>query len=113
MPAIAIILIGFAAGLFYSYICLNRELLEKNLGGDKNLAQRAIRALTEAAVKVAPEGKQNSFGSRAGRLTRAFQGLLGLLLDIAARILGPNGGGDCQHDGKSQIRGQGAARTRR
>ncbi len=56
---------GFAAGLFYSYICLNRDLLEKNLGGDKALAQRAIRALTEAAVKVPPEGKQNSFGSRA------------------------------------------------
>lgn len=56
---------GFAAGLFYSYICLNCELLESNLGGDKILAQRAIRSLIEAAVKVAPEGKQNSFGSRA------------------------------------------------
>ena len=56
---------GFAAGVFYSYICLNRELLEENLGGDTALAKRAIRALTEAAVKVAPEGKQNSFGSRA------------------------------------------------
>jgi len=56
---------GFAAGLFYSYICLNRELLMENLGGDMDLAKRAIRALTEAAIKVAPEGKQNSFGSRA------------------------------------------------
>ena len=64
---------GFAAGLFYSYVCLNRELLEENLNGDKALAQRAIRALTETSVKVSPEGKQNSFGSqslcelRAGR----------------------------------------------
>lgn len=56
---------GFAAGLFYSYICINRELLVENLGGDKALADKAIRALTEAAVKVAPEGKQNSFASRA------------------------------------------------
>lgn len=56
---------GFAAGLFYSYICLNRELLVKNLGGDNALMRRTLRALTEAAVKVAPEGKQNSFGSRA------------------------------------------------
>lgn len=56
---------GFAAGLFYSYICINRELLVENLGGDQVLADRAIRALTEAAVKVAPEGKQNSFASRA------------------------------------------------
>ncbi|MDA8084373.1 MAG: type I-E CRISPR-associated protein Cas7/Cse4/CasC [Nitrospiraceae bacterium] len=56
---------GFAAGLFYSYICINRALLVDNLGGDEELAQKAIKALIEAAVKVAPEGKQNSFGSRA------------------------------------------------
>lgn len=56
---------GFAAGLFYSYICINRDLLVENLGGDEELAQRAIAALTEAAVKVPPNGKQNSFASRA------------------------------------------------
>ncbi|MGZ0077022.1 type I-E CRISPR-associated protein Cas7/Cse4/CasC [Methylomonas sp. Kb3] len=55
----------FAAGLFYAYICINRELLIKNLDGNAELANKAIRALTEAAVKVAPEGKQNSFASRA------------------------------------------------
>ncbi|MCK5543863.1 MAG: type I-E CRISPR-associated protein Cas7/Cse4/CasC [Desulfobulbaceae bacterium] len=55
----------FAAGLFYSYICINRELLIQNLDGNEELANKAIRALTEAAVKVAPEGKQNSFASRA------------------------------------------------
>jgi CRISPR system Cascade subunit CasC len=56
---------GFAAGLFYSYVCINKELLIENLNGDEALANKAIKALTEAAVKVAPEGKQNSFGSRA------------------------------------------------
>lgn len=55
----------FAAGLFYSYICINRELLIKNLDNNEELANKAIRALTETAVKVAPEGKQNSFASRA------------------------------------------------
>lgn len=55
----------FAAGLFYSYVCINRELLIQNLDGNKELANKAIRALTEAAVKVAPTGKQNSFASRA------------------------------------------------
>jgi len=45
----------FAAGLFYSYICINRELLIQNLDGNEDLANKAIRALTEAAVKVAPE----------------------------------------------------------
>jgi len=56
---------GFAAGLFYAYICINKTLLVDNLGGDKVLAKKTIAALTEAASKVAPEGKQNSFGSRA------------------------------------------------
>ena len=56
---------GFAAGLFYSYICINRDLLVDNLSGDTHLADRAIDALTEVATKVSPRGKQNSFGSRA------------------------------------------------
>ncbi|WP_263078975.1 type I-E CRISPR-associated protein Cas7/Cse4/CasC [Endozoicomonas sp. Mp262] len=56
---------GFAAGLFYSYICINKEQLIDNLGGNKALADRAVAALTEAALKESPHGKQNSFGSRA------------------------------------------------
>ncbi|MBV7315800.1 type I-E CRISPR-associated protein Cas7/Cse4/CasC [Shewanella sp. NIFS-20-20] len=56
---------GFAAALFYSYICINKTQLIDNLSGNEALANAAIRALTEAAVKVAPTGKQNSFASRA------------------------------------------------
>ncbi|QCF27513.1 type I-E CRISPR-associated protein Cas7/Cse4/CasC [Hydrocarboniclastica marina] len=56
---------GFAAGVFYSYVCINRDQLVDNLRGDADLADRAIAALTEAAIKIAPSGKQNSFGSRA------------------------------------------------
>lgn len=56
---------GYAAALFYSYICIDKELLVSNLGGDLELANKAIAALTEAAVKVSPKGKQNSFASRA------------------------------------------------
>lgn len=58
---------GFAAALFYTYVCVNKELLVENLGGDsnRNLANKAIGALMQAAVRVSPEGKQNSFGSRA------------------------------------------------
>ncbi|WP_298666247.1 type I-E CRISPR-associated protein Cas7/Cse4/CasC [uncultured Methanofollis sp.] len=55
----------FAAGLFYAYVCINRDLLVENLGGDESLADRSIRALVEAAAKVGPKGKQNSFASRA------------------------------------------------
>lgn len=54
----------FGAGLFYLYICINRDLLEKNLG-DKALADESLKALVEAAAKVSPTGKQNSFASRA------------------------------------------------
>jgi len=55
----------FAAGLFYLYVCINRELLQTNLGDNKDLAGNALKALTEAAAKIAPSGKQNSFASRA------------------------------------------------
>jgi CRISPR system Cascade subunit CasC len=55
----------FGAGLFYTYICVNKTLLDENLRGDVMLANQALRALVEAAAKVAPSGKQNSFGSRA------------------------------------------------
>ena len=55
----------FAAGLFYLYLCINRDLLVENLGGDQELANRSLAALVEAAAKVAPNGKQNSFASRA------------------------------------------------
>ena len=55
----------FAAGLFYLYLCINRDLLIENLGGDRELANKALASLVEAAAKVAPNGKQNSFASRA------------------------------------------------
>ncbi|MBS99898.1 MAG: type I-E CRISPR-associated protein Cas7/Cse4/CasC [Oceanospirillaceae bacterium] len=52
---------GFASGLFYSYVCINREQLVENLNGDKTLADAAVAALIETVVKVPPSGKQNSF----------------------------------------------------
>jgi CRISPR system Cascade subunit CasC len=55
----------FGAGIFYQYVCVNRDLLTENLEDDATLAQKALRALIEAAVSVAPSGKQNSFASRA------------------------------------------------
>jgi len=55
----------FGAGVFYIYLCINRDLLIENLGGNKTLANKALAALVEAAAKIAPTGKQNSFASRA------------------------------------------------
>jgi len=56
---------GFGAGVYYLYICINRELMDKNLGGDSALRGRALAALLHAVTKVSPTGKQNSFASRA------------------------------------------------
>ncbi|MBW2598872.1 MAG: type I-E CRISPR-associated protein Cas7/Cse4/CasC [Deltaproteobacteria bacterium] len=55
----------FAAGVYYLYVCINKELLMENLNGNKELTDKAVAALVEAAAKVAPTGKQNSFASRA------------------------------------------------
>ncbi|GFE57225.1 type I-E CRISPR-associated protein Cas7/Cse4/CasC [Geobacter sp. AOG1] len=54
----------FGAGLFYLYVCIDRDLLQDNLG-DKTLANKALTALLESSAKVSPTGKQNSFASRA------------------------------------------------
>lgn len=56
---------GFGSGLFYLYICLDRDLLIRNLGGRGDLAKAGIAALIEAAATVGPKGKQASFASRA------------------------------------------------
>lgn len=56
---------GFASALFYTYICISRDLLLDNLNGDEALVEKTLKALTEAATKVAPSGMQNSFASRA------------------------------------------------
>jgi CRISPR system Cascade subunit CasC len=55
----------FGSGLFYLYICVDLDLLVRNLNGDKELARDAVAALLEAAATVAPKGKQASFASRA------------------------------------------------
>jgi len=55
----------FGAGLFYLYICIDRNLLVENLGGNKELAEKAVKALIETSAIISPTGKQNSFASRA------------------------------------------------
>lgn len=55
----------FGSGIFYTYACVDRRRLVKNLGGDADLAKRALSALTRAMLTVSPSGKQNSFASRA------------------------------------------------
>ena len=55
----------FGAGVFYLYVCVDRELLRRNLDGADSVASAGVAALVEAAATVAPGGKQASFASRA------------------------------------------------
>jgi CRISPR system Cascade subunit CasC len=57
--------VGFGAGVFYLYACVDRELLISNLNGNKALAAKTLSALAACMTQVAPTGKQNSFASRA------------------------------------------------
>ncbi|HRO48517.1 MAG TPA: type I-E CRISPR-associated protein Cas7/Cse4/CasC [Hyphomicrobium sp.] len=57
--------LGFGSGVFYLYSCIDRDLLEKNLGGDAKLASEAIEAFVEGLATSSPTGKQASFASRA------------------------------------------------
>ena len=54
----------FTESTMYTYICINKDLLDENLGQNKKLASGAIKALIEAATQVSPSGMQNSFASR-------------------------------------------------
>jgi CRISPR system Cascade subunit CasC len=56
---------GFGSGVFYLYIVIDRRLLVNNLGGDVELAKKAIAALVAAAATVGPRGKIASFASYA------------------------------------------------
>ena len=59
---------GFGSGVFYTYACVNIDLLAENLSGDRELAARAAGALAEAMATATPSGKRNSFAhqTRAG-----------------------------------------------
>ena len=58
----------FGAGVFYLYICVNRELLLHNLGDTRPVRDASLAALLETAATVGPRGKQASFASRARAL---------------------------------------------
>lgn len=89
---------GFGAGVFYAYLCIDRDLLAENLGGDAALAQKAIAALVECAATVSPRGKQASFASRS----RALYGLAEKgdrqPRALSMAFLKPVGGHDLGHD---------------
>lgn len=54
---------GFGSGVYYVHVCVNTELLKRNLGGDAELARRGVEALVQALGQAVPSGKINSFSN--------------------------------------------------
>lgn len=52
---------AFGSGVYYQYVCVNADLLVKNLNGDRALAAKGVEALARALAQTSPRGKQNSF----------------------------------------------------
>ena len=61
--------LGFGSGVFYLYACMDCDLLEKNLGGDKSLAAIAIAALVEGLDHIVADWQAGQLRQpRAGQL---------------------------------------------
>jgi CRISPR system Cascade subunit CasC len=54
---------GFNSSCFYRYAVIDLVQLEKNLGGDRELAHKAVEAFIRASVTALPTGKQNSMAA--------------------------------------------------
>ena len=55
--------VEFNSSTYYKYFNVHWEELVDNLGGDDEIATRAISAFIEAAAVAQPSGKQNSFAA--------------------------------------------------
>ena len=55
--------IEFNSSTYYKYLNVHWEQLCSNLGGDVDVARRAVLALLEAAATAQPTGKQNTFAA--------------------------------------------------
>ena len=84
----------FGAGVFYLYVCVDRDLLLKNLDDNRAVWESALTALVEAAATVAPKGKQASFASRARALYVLAEKGTAQPRSLAAAFLKPVDGDD-------------------
>lgn len=55
--------VEFNSSTYYKYFNIQWEQLVENLGGDQEIAAKAVTALIEAAAIAQPSGKQNSFAA--------------------------------------------------
>jgi CRISPR system Cascade subunit CasC len=89
----------FASAVLYHYVCIDRALLTENLGGDEALAQKTLRALGEACLTVAPNGKQNSFAARSRAHFALVEKGDGQPRSLASAFLKPISGDDLLAEG--------------
>lgn len=57
--------LDFNSAVYYKYFSCNFDLLVDNLGGDQDAAIEALEVVFDAACRVTPSGKQNSFASHS------------------------------------------------
>ena len=84
----------FGAGVFYLYVCINRDLLLQNLDQSRAVRDASLAGLCEAASTVAPGGKQASFASRARALYVLGEKGSAQPRSLAAAFLKPVAGDD-------------------
>jgi CRISPR system Cascade subunit CasC len=89
----------FASAVLYHYVCIDRGLLAENLGPDEALVQKVLRALGEACLTVAPNGKQNSFAARSRAHYALVERGVSQPRSLASAFLKPVVGDDLLVDG--------------
>jgi CRISPR system Cascade subunit CasC len=55
--------VEYNSSAYYKYVNVHWEGLVENLGGDQDIARKAVSALLEAAATAQPSGKQNTFAA--------------------------------------------------
>jgi CRISPR system Cascade subunit CasC len=55
--------VEFNSACYYRYSTIDTDQLQKNLGGDADLARRALEAFLTASIMALPDAKQNSFAA--------------------------------------------------
>lgn len=84
----------FGAGVFYLYICVDRDLLFRNLEETQAIRDASLAALVEAAATVGPSGMQASFASRARAIYALGEKGAAQPRSLAAAFLRPVSGED-------------------
>lgn len=84
----------FGTGVFYLYICVDRDLLLSNLEETQAVRDAGLAALVEAAATVGPSGMQASFASRARAIYALGEKGAAQPRSLAAAFLKPVSGED-------------------